>query len=85
VANPHEQGNLKKWTMKCKIHSKQSEEDAETTVMKAQELKGQHNIPSSFTSEPRAAIEDNQNSTILFGMDQWKGDISGIYSLLGME
>jgi hypothetical protein len=41
VADPHEKGKLQKWMMKYKIHSKRREEDAETTIMKAQESTGQ--------------------------------------------
>jgi hypothetical protein len=41
VADPHERGNLKKWTLIWKIHTKRPEEDAETTVMKAHESIGQ--------------------------------------------
>jgi hypothetical protein len=41
VALSHEQGKSKKWTVRCKIHSKRPEEDAETKVMKAQESNGQ--------------------------------------------
>jgi hypothetical protein len=37
VADPNEQEKMTKRTVRCKIHSKRPEEDAETTVMKAHE------------------------------------------------
>jgi hypothetical protein len=84
VADPPEREELRKWTLRCKIHSKRPEEDAETTVMKAHESVGQQNSFSSLTSELGAGIEDNQNPTNLFGTNQWRGNLSVIYSLLGM-
>jgi hypothetical protein len=41
------------------------------------------NSCSSFTSELRVGIEDSQNRTILFGPNQWRGNISIICSWLG--
>jgi hypothetical protein len=41
VTDPDEQGSLQKWPARCKIHSKRPENDAKTTVMKAQESNGQ--------------------------------------------
>jgi hypothetical protein len=41
VADSHETEKLKKWTVKSKIHSKRSEEETETTAMKAHDSVGQ--------------------------------------------
>jgi hypothetical protein len=38
---------------------------------------------SSLMSELRAGIKDFQNPTILFGTNQWRGNIAVICSLLG--
>jgi hypothetical protein len=78
------QSAIEKWSLMCKIHSKRSEEDPGTIVMKAYESNHQKNICSSLPFESRAGSEDSQNSTILFGMNQWKRNISVIYSRLAM-
>jgi hypothetical protein len=62
-----------------------SRTDAKTTVLKADESVGQQNQRFEFNSELRARIEDGQNPTNFFGWNQWRGNLSAICSLLGMQ
>jgi hypothetical protein len=57
--------------------------DTETIAMKVHESDGQQNSCSSLAFELRAGIEDNQNPTILFGTNEWRGNISITCLFLG--